>query len=963
MVAVHAFKWDNFISQLRQAGQGCELAGGRPATNGYQVSPDMNGNMAADTISKPPSLATMREEINLFGSLLGETISHIAGEEALKIVERIRKLAWERRTGDPAAAAELVRTIGSLDTDQLRIVIRAFTLFLDILNLAEDRQRVRVLRERRRAAYPGPAGESIRAAVRSLKEDGHSAADMQMLLKRLSIELVFTAHPTDTKRRSVRGKLKRLRQLFEELDLQPDLEQADVLRFAIKGELAKLWQTDLIRPWRPDVMHEVQRGLSIKPVLWEVVPKLCNELRTAVTESYSMDYSLESPPLTFGSWIGGDRDGHPGVTSEVTSQTLSWLRRAAMQFHLDACARLIDSLSISERQLLRATDVVGLIQEATRRWPELQAILDAVPPNELCRKWLEVIRWRLKQTAAVDSLQSPIQLGRYRDATELVHDVRILRDAVVGLPAGELLMPDVQAWLDQIRTFGLHLAKLDVRQDSGRYRQTLDEVLRQTGLCEMPQDLDEVQRRHLLTETLSTYVAIDDGKLSEDSRETIALLRLLHRAAQQFGGEVLGGHVISMTHQVSDVLTVLWLWEHTRPRAETSQHASNRFDIHIIPLFETIDDLARGPRILEELLDTPCYLEQLQLHGMRQTVMLGYSDSTKDGGYVAACWYLYKAQQELQKTARGYGVELTFFHGRGGSLGRGGGPAARSILSLPYHTFRGSLRLTEQGEVLADRYDDPHIARRHLEQVVWSSLLAGAGSGSEAEATWTSMMDDLASTSLEHYRQLVEHPGFVSFFRSATPISEIEQLPIGSRPSRRRPSGGLSDLRAIPWVFSWTQCRCLIPAWYGLGTAMVRHLADNETLAGLKTMYADWPFFRAMIDNAELALAKTDIDIANRYFALVEDSQPREEIGAQIAEEYEKSRKALLALTGSNHLLERSAWLRESIRVRDRYIDPLNLSQVELLRRRQASQVDDEELRHLTRLTVNGIAAGLRTSG
>lgn len=921
----------------------------------------MNSAPATDRTS----MDTMRQEIRLFGSLLGETISHIAGDDALATVERIRKLAWERRSGEITAESQLIEIISGLDNNQLRIVIRAFTLFLDILNLAEDRQRIRILAERRRKAFPNPAKESIASAVLELQQAGRSADDVEALLDRLAIQLVFTAHPTDTKRRSVRGKLKRLRSLFERLDHSDTPEETNELRYLIKIELAKLWQTDLIRPWRPGVMQEVQRGLSFKPVLWQVVPKLLEDLRKSVKSAFGLDCCQDRSPLTFGSWIGGDRDGHPGVTSEITEQTLGWLRQAAMQFHLEACLALIDSHSISERQLIHASGLTRLIDHAVERWPILEQGLNRVPPNELCRKWLAIIHWRLKQTATVGLDRQEPTAGAYANAQELLQDVQILYDVLADLPAGDLLQYELRQWMDRIRAFGFHLACLDVRQDSGSYQQAMDEVWQQCGICETPSELSENQRRELLTQTLKSKVEIPDNQLSDDSREIISLLRLLHRTASLFGADAIGGHVISMTHSVCDILTVLWLWEHTRPTTNDSAP----MDLHIMPLFETIDDLHRAPQILDDLLANEFYREQLQRRDNKQTVMLGYSDSTKDGGYVSATWSVYTAQQQLHAVAVKHHIELTFFHGRGGSLGRGGGPAARSILSLPKSTFHGSLRLTEQGEVLADRYDDEHIARRHLEQMLWSSLIAGDLPGVTEKNTWREVIEEMAEVSLRHYRRLIEHPEFVQFFRTVTPISEIEQLPIGSRPARRKSDGSLKDLRAIPWVFSWTQCRCLIPAWYGLGTAIEDQLkAGRRHVDVLKDMYAEWPFFRAIIDNAELALAKTDIDIANHYLSLASSQSSTREIAEPIAEEFIRTRDLLGSVTGHRQLLDQTPWLKESIRVRDRYVDPLNLIQVELLARRQSSdlQLDEaasEELRHLTRLTVNGIAAGMRTSG
>jgi len=419
-----------------------------------------------------------------------------------------------------------------------------------------------------------------------------------------------------------------------------------------------------------------------------------------------------------------------------------------------------------------------------------------------------------------------------------------------------------------------------------------------------------------------------------------------------------------MTSVPSDVLAVLWLWKQTAPEGTSKESLAC---LPIIPLFETIEDLEQGPAILAGMFEVPEYREYLRQQADHQIVMIGYSDSTKDGGYLSACWSVFKAQQQLHQVASEHGVELTFFHGRGGSLGRGGGPAARSILSLPEGTFHGSLRLTEQGEVLADRYDDPIIAHRHLEQMIWSSLLAGGKPTISIKKEWGETMERLAESSYRKYRKLVELPDFVEFFRRATPIAEVEQLPIGSRPARRRGSSGLKDLRAIPWVFSWTQCRCLLPAWYGFGAAIEEMLQDSKSRKLLQSMYHDWPFFRATIDNAELALAKADPGIMEQYVSLAEGSEPLIKIGAMISEEFCQTRDALLTITESDELLDGIPWLKESIRMRNRYIDPLNLIQVELLRRSRSSversETQVKELRHLTRLTINGLAAGMRTSG
>lgn len=901
----------------------------------------------------------LRNEIGFLGTILGDTIRELAGPEAFTLIEELRLLAWRRRVGE-GSETEMLDRIASLNHEQLRIVVRAFTLFLDLLNVVEDRRRVQVLANRAEAAYPAPSPESIRDAIAKLKESGVSAADVQTLVDRLNVDLVFTAHPTEAKRRSVRAKLTAIRQLMSDLDDDPMPQERDECEAALRAEIAKLWQTNFIRPWRPTVMQEVSRGLSIKPVLWNEVPRIDAELRRGLLENFDEQVKPTQPVVTFGSWIGGDRDGHPGVTAEVTEETLGWLRREAIQFHLRACDALFDSLSVSSRQAGANDELTESLASVLKRYPQLQSRFELLPPGELYRHWLSMIRWRLENTSQLsldDETQSTDKA--YGSACELAGDVNVLVDALTSAPGGQRMIPEVKAWQAQINAFGFHLAKLDVRQNAAIYVEVMQELCQRLDDPIDFQAMTEEQRVTWLEATLDDSFRLKSDGLSSMTAETVAMFGSLHRAVNLFSSSILGTHVISMTSQPSDVLTVLWLWRHTGPE-------SNRYAPSIVPLLETISDLEQGPTILQGMLNRDAYRKHLSSHGDRQMVMLGYSDSTKDGGYLSACWSLFEAQRKLVDVTQTHGVDLVFFHGRGGSLGRGGGPAARSILSLPQGAFHGSLRLTEQGEVLADRYDDPAIAHRHLEQVVASSLLSAGIDTPAPPEPWQKLLADISEHSFQRYRELLEQPNFVEFFRSATPISEVEQLPIGSRPSRRKPGGGLGDLRAIPWVFSWTQARCLLPAWYGIGASMQGPCSDAETLQRLHEMYADWPFFRAVIDNAELALAKSDFSVAAQYFSLTENEPQLRPIAEAIETEFKAATQAVLQLTQNSELLDGTPWLKESIRVRNRFIDPLNLIQVELLRRKSRgdlSEADAEELRHLTRLSINGVAAGMRTSG
>ncbi len=905
---------------------------------------------------------SLLKEIVLLGEMLGDTIQEVVGSEYLEVVEEIRLIAKDSRSEQTEASMLLRPLISSMTPDQLRSVIRAFTIFLDLMNLAEDRQRVRVLREREKNALPNARGESICEAILNLKKNGKSEIEIQKLLDQLHIELVFTAHPTETKRRTVRSKLRNLRKLLGELDNDQMPSEYEQTLKLLQSEIAKLWQTDLIRPWRPTVMQEVQRGLSVKSVLWDVLPRILKELRGSLAEAYPDKKFQIHPCVTYGSWIGGDRDGHPGVTTEITEQTIIWLRQAALELHLSSCQELYNSFSLSQHQMNIGSTLSDRLSMICVKFSLLDEVVDKIPKDEVFRRWISMIRWRLHQTQLAD-LESEAKEGAYTTPVELEIDVSVFFNTVQKSAGGKFLTEEIRIWLDRIKTFGFHLARLDVRQDARKYRKVMNELFEQLGLYTDPEKLGEIERQQLLIKTFGQnfHLFVDD--LTEDTQEALGLFKLLHRVAKSFGLQSLGGHVISMTNSPSDVLTVLWLWKQTAPDPESRQVGF----LPIIPLFETIEDLQQGPSILSGMLDIPEYREYLHRQQDHQIIMLGYSDSTKDGGYLSACWSLYEAQQKLHKIASDYGVKLTFFHGRGGSLGRGGGPAARSILSLPADTFRGSLRLTEQGEVLADRYDDPIIAHRHLEQIVSMSMIACGKPASKDKDEWGIAMGKLADASFQKYRELVEQPDFVEFFRRATPITEVEQLQIGSRPARRQSGSSLADLRAIPWVFSWTQCRCLIPAWYGIGSAVNHLLKNGDTCDLLQSMYREWPFFRATIDNAELALAKTDLGIAEQYANLADDSVALTQIWSMISDEYQQTSNAILMITENNELLDGTPWLKKSIRMRNRYIDPLNLIQVELFHRLRSSNEHNEkeikELQYLIRLTINGLAAGMRTSG
>lgn len=915
----------------------------------------------------------LRDEIRMLGDLLGDILRAQAGQPAFDLVEDVRALAKSRRAGHKDAEAALIKRIRSLNVSQLSNLIHALSVFFDLANLAEDRHRVRVLRQRKRNNDHADAQqESLAAVVAGFKKASLKKEQVEALIQRLHVELVFTAHPTEAKRRSIREKVRDLREHLHELDrrdLLPD--EREQLLNRLRADVTGLWQTDFVRFRRPTVLEELDRSLFFAGNLWNVTPQLYRDLRDALHAQYPKQHFALPTLLRFGTWIGGDRDGNPFVTADVTRSALHTLRASALKRHIEQAKRTRRHLSMSKNKVRISKQLTDAIAYAENRWPQLQSIVGNLSELEPYRRWIKIIEWRLARAAEAD-LITALPAGAYENSGEFVNDLRLIDTSLRD--NGDALIADVHLddWICQAEVFGFHLMRLDVRQESTWYHQVLDELLRSAQIHDNYASLDEAGRQRALSDSMPCRSAFNKTKLSEQAREALALFRLLASVSAMSGADALGAHVISMTHAPSDVLAVLWLAQWA---AAERGLKDNRLPMPIAPLFETIDDLKRAPQTLRAMLENHAYSAHVDALSGKQIVMIGYSDSTKDGGYLSACWNLYDAQIAMHQAVAERGRTIVFFHGRGGSLGRGGGPANRSIRSLPPHTLDGGMRITEQGEVLSERYDDPHVAHRHLEQVLSALLQRGVddvgGRGARAiekHDALREIMSTLAARSREVYRELVDHPGFIRYFEGATPISQIEQLPIGSRPSRRQGERSLDKLRAIPWVFSWTQSRHMLPAWYGIGTAIEEYLQSggDKRLQSLRSLYKKQLFFRATINNAALALAKADLGIARLHASMVEDVEAREAIWSRIEAEFERSRRTMLALLDQRKLLGDVPWLKRSIEVRNPYVDPLNMIQLELFRRLRAMPDDDpraEEIASLVRLTIQGIAGGLRTTG
>jgi phosphoenolpyruvate carboxylase len=900
----------------------------------------------------------LRRDIRLLRWELEQVLKKHGSGDLVARLKLLRELARRRRAGDPAAGDAIVAEMAAAKRDDLHQIIRVQGCYLDMVNLAEDRQRLRVLRAREAKRYPLPRQESVGAAIDVLHGSGWPAEQVQSLLDLLQVSPVFTAHPTEAKRSTIRQALRRLRHRLRDLD-RTDLSrpERESLLVHVQSDLACLWETDSVRPRRPTVLEEVHRNMEIVETLWEVVPRLYHDLRSALHRNYG-DYPFRLPRLLrFGSWIGGDRDGNPFVTVEVTRQTLADLRQEAMQRHLAACQELTAQLSVSDRYHPISPALAEAIRSARGRWPAVEASIQSCHPHETYRHWLAVIRHRLEATAAVGPDQFP-RGPAYRASHELAGDVRLIFANLLSGGHTGLAEGPVQEWLDRIAVIGFHVAELDVREESSRLQNVVAELARTSGLCADYAALGEPQKQaFLLGEPPRAAVdRLDQGLLSPEARETLDLMRLLQRSASAWGRGPLGGLIVSMTHRPSDVLTFLWL-----SRFGAIAEGLLYTPLPLVPLFETIDDLDRADRILREMLQQPAYVDNLRALDGEQICMIGYSDSVKDGGYIAANWQLYDAQDRLSALADQFGVRIVFFHGRGGALGRGGGPAARAVLSLPRDSVRGRLRMTEQGEVVAERYGDPLVAHRHLEQLTWATMLVSSGAAQPPQAEWTQRLARAALAGYRAYRELVDDPAFPAYFRRATPIDVIESLPIGSRPSRRAERGQLDQLRAIPYTFAWTQSRQLLTGFYGLGSSLTA-VAQGEW-SELRMMHQHWPFFRALVDNAELALAKAEPEIVARYVALMPEREDAERIARRIEAEYLATRDAILNITQKGELLDNTPWLRRSIAMRNPDVDILNFAQIELLRRRATAAGTDTDLEELLRISVQAISAGMRTTG
>lgn len=964
--------------------------------------------------------APLRNDIRRLGDLLGETLKQLGGKKLFDVEEQVRTLCKQLRAKhSPATERQLKRLLHGLSVDESIGVIRAFSVYFQLVNIAEQHHRIRRKQFYELHTPDQPQRGSIADTFQRLKAENRHLGEselrrrMQTIVDRLEIVPVMTAHPTEAARRTLLEKHRRLAGLLSSLDESnlPKRRQSE-LALQLAAEVESIWQTDEVRHTQLQVLDEVNNALYyFDATLFDSVPALLDELEFQLGNHFpGVKLRDGAVPLRFGSWVGGDRDGNPNVTPEITWETLRLQQRLALRKYLSAVADLSRRLSESVRFAPPSRDLQASIERDKLEMPETAKEVFDRNPEEPYRQKLSFVYRRLENTlqrnrdlkgalrietpnqlisirpalpiiAALTKSANPVE-GDYQTAAEFWEDLRLVRDSLQADKA-RLAARAVDRLMRQVAVFSLHLAALDLRQHSERHTAALTEITRGLGFETDYAAMNETERVDWLTAELSTPrpLVATDARYSAETTETLNVFRVARRSLDEISRRSIRSYIVSMTREASDLLAVLVL----------AKQAG--LVLAVVPLFETIDDLRRAPEVMRQLFENPAYRRVLASQGDLQEVMIGYSDSSKDGGILTSSWELYKAQERLWEVAREFGVELRLFHGRGGTVGRGGGPSHEAILAQPRGTVAGRIKITEQGEVVSSKYSLPEIAMRSLElttaAVIAASLPDGVSTprvskGIEQQGKallhsratdmaqlveWETVMEEISERAFAAYRGFVRGSGFLDYFTQATPVEELQHLRIGSRPAKRKAgSKSLDDLRAIPWVFGWTQSRHLLPGWLAVGSALEGFLNSNprKHLALLREMYARWPFFHSTISNIEMTLAKADFQIARQYAERTPDKKLGQRIFKLLTAEYERASNLVLQITGEKRLLDNAPVLQRSIAVRNPYVDPMSYLQVELLARNrhtELSAADREKLLYAILLTINGIAAGMRNTG
>ncbi len=890
----------------------------------------------------------LREDVRVLGALVGEMLAEQENPGFLQKVEAVRRAAIERREGKPGAADLLDELLAGMDVTEAGRLVRAFTTYFQVVNLAEKVHRIRRRRDYlRRGEKAQPGG--LLAVMQELKP--HSLDEVMRELNKLSIEPVMTAHPTESTRRTLLEKEQMiLRRLVERLDPSrtPEAETAALER--IRAAVTSNWQTEMYPEQKLSVKNEMEHVLFyLTDVLYRIVPPFYESLQQALASSWQGVPERALPTLLhFGSWVGGDMDGNPNVDAHTIRRSLEYHRSEIIKKYLPEMHSLSRFLSQSLTEVAVSQEVMHQLQKYTEMLPDEAEKIGQRIRNMPYRCLLKLMMARM-QRVRNDAV------GAYRNTAEFRADLELIRQSLQknkGQHAGVFALNRLQI---RERTFGFHLATLDIRQDSLVHRQAIAQILEDDTWL----DLDAGTRADRLSGFLQSgqLPGLPAGLPNDGLVEkTLGVFQSISWGQQHFGRRALGPYIISMTQGADDVLSVLFL-----ARMAGLVDADNNVPLDVAPLLETVDDLQHGEAILERLFNDPAYQAHLAAREKRQIIMVGYSDSNKDGGLISARWALATAQSQLARTCEKYSVNHGFFHGRGGTVSRGGGNVAGGILGAPAGTVNGYLRVTEQGEVINQKYGNRSLAERNLELATAATLKSSLVAAALPEPQWQQVMSSMADSSKQTYRALVyEHPQFTDYFRHATPIDVIERMGIGSRPASRRSGAGVQNLRAIPWVFSWAQCRIGLPAAYGMGTALAA-AREQFGIDTLKAMNKGWLFFSSMLSDVEMALAKSDLDIGRHYRLLA--PAPSRVIFELIDTELRLARAEILSIKEQDDLLDREPTLQRSIRLRNPYVDPMSLLQVDLLKRWRATDCRDAALLEALLVTVNGIARGIQNTG
>lgn len=907
---------------------------------------------------------TLNHDVDYLNKILDGVLRHEGGEELLNTVIHFRTLSKALRDGDrPSNFDQLNEEIKKLEPPLREKVIRAFSVNLQLYNIAEQNYRIRRRRQYQMQDDTVIQPRSLEEGVNQLFENNISIEQVESALEKLSLELVITAHPTEATRRTMLRIHHKIADLLKDREFAYTRYDKKVIREKIETEITILWQTAEIREEKPSVMKEVSNGLYFfDKVLFDVLPLVHQNLEELLEDKYNHRFHVPSF-LRFGSWIGGDRDGNPFVKAKTTYKTLTEHRKLVLSKYEESIEQLKEKLSQSTKRV----DVSGaLVKSIAEDQKELQ-YNGWHKEDEVYRIKLGLILRRLKLTS-ID------EVGGYRDAHALIDDLILIQDSLeLHHPKGNPIKL-LRKVIRQVELFGFHLATLDVRNHSGEHENTLTEIFQLVGITDDYKSLNEEEKLETLISVLEDprpLISIYD-EFTEETQEMIETFRTIKEAKDTFGERAIEVYLISMTTSVSDILEVLVLAKEVGLyRVYPNGRVKSR--LHIVPLLETIDDLQFGPKMIRRLFDIPLYRKHIEARGDLQEIMLGYSDSSKDGGNITANWELYQTQEEIHSIATSYGIKLKYFHGRGGSLGRGGGPLYSSLLSQPPITLGDGVKITEQGEVLSSRYLLPDIAYRSLEQAT-SVLLTSIGGIVQSEKQDEMPTEEAhqamayaSEVALKKYQDLVfGDPDFLKYFNQGTPLNELGELNIGSRPMKRKGSDRFEDLRAIPWVFAWTQSRQLLPAWYATGSGLKAYLDKTNNIELLRDMYKHWPFFQSTVNNLQMALTKADFEIAEAYTQMIDDEEVSKRIFNQIKAEHTLTKEVILEIVQQEELMDHQPNIKESVRLRNPLVDPLNLIQVQLLNQLRLLDDDDQQYSQLLEevlSTINGIAAGLRNTG